>query len=236
MKKQIPNILTLCNLVSGCVAITMAFQGAFGWVVFWVIVATVFDFFDGFTARLLGVSSKMGVELDSLADVSSFGVAPATAVFVLLRDFTAYPAFVSDIQHILPYTAFLIPAFSAYRLAKFNLDDRQTVSFWGLPTPANALFWISYVYGIAPFSPTNANLFYGTIGFIILLSVLLVSEIPMFSLKTKTGKGWKSYFPQMALSVLMVVFVAIWGVMGIAVGIIAYIAISIFYPSTRYNR
>ncbi len=232
MKKQIPNLITLSNLFSGCIAITMAFQGKLGWVVFWVIAAAVFDFFDGFAARLLGVSSRIGVELDSLADIVSFGVAPAAAIFILLKDFTVFPDFVKGIQNLLPYFAFLIPAFSAYRLAKFNLDERQTSSFLGLPTPANALFWISYAYGVMPLSPYNEKLFYSTIGFIVVLSFLLVSEIPMFSFKIK-GRNWKNHIRQILLVAISVGFVAVWGIVGIAWGILAYIAISIFIPNIK---
>ena len=111
MKKHIPNAITMMNLFSGCIAIVMAFSGNLGAVVLWVLMAAVFDFFDGFAARLLGVSSKMGVELDSLADVVSFGVAPATATFILLRDFSAYPDFLLPLSNILPYAAFLLPVF-----------------------------------------------------------------------------------------------------------------------------
>lgn len=232
MKKQIPNLITLSNLFSGCIAITMAFQGELGWVVFWVITAAVFDFFDGFAARLLGVSSRMGVELDSLADIVSFGVAPAAAIFILLKDFTVFPDFVKGIQNLLPYFAFLIPAFSAYRLAKFNLDERQTTSFLGLPTPANALFWVSYAYGVMPLSLYNEKLFYSTIGFIVVLSFLLVSEIPMFSFKIK-GRNWKNHIRQILLMAISVGFVAVWGIVGIAWGILAYIAISIFIPNIK---
>lgn len=226
MKKQIPNIITLLNLASGCIAITMAFQGDFKSVVIWVIVAAVFDFFDGFAARLLGVSSKIGVELDSLADLVSFGTAPAMAVFILLRDFAAYPDFAISWNAFLPYSAFLIPAFSAYRLAKFNLDERQTTSFLGLPTPANALFWISYCYGLHVVSQTDTMVFYATLLFVVVMSLLLVSEIPMFSLKIKSFK-FNQIVKQLLLIVLMITFVSLWGIIGIAGGILAYIAISV---------
>jgi CDP-diacylglycerol--serine O-phosphatidyltransferase len=148
MKKHIPNAFTMMNLFSGCIALSMAFSGSFSGVVIWVLIAAVFDFFDGFAARLLGVSSPLGKELDSLADVVSFGVAPASAVFVLLRNFSVYPPCLTDLSLYLSFTAYLIPVFSALRLGKFNLDEKQTSSFLGLPTPANALFWISYCYGV----------------------------------------------------------------------------------------
>ena len=225
MKKQIPNIITLLNLFSGCIAIVMAFGGNFLSVVIFVTLAAVFDFFDGLAARALGVSSKIGVELDSLADVVSFGVAPAAAVFMLLKEFILFPDFLSPLQDYLPYLAFLIPVFSAYRLAKFNIDERQTTSFLGLPTPANGLFWITYVYGTHLLANTNGFYFYLTIGFIFVLSLLMISEIPMFSLKLKNLK-LKGNEKQLLLIVLMIAFVLLWGIIGVAWGILAYIAIS----------
>lgn len=227
MRKQIPNFITLANLFSGCIAITMAFQENFIGVVIWVIIAAIFDFFDGFAARMLGVSSKLGVELDSLADVVSFGVAPACALFVLLRERSAYPDLVMPLHTIIPYLAFMIAVFSAYRLAKFNIDDRQTSHFLGLPTPANALFWVSYCYGIRQLSIINENLFYSTLGFLVILSALMISETPLFSFKIKSLKI-RGNEKQFLLVVVMIAFVSLWGIIGIAWGILAYIAISIF--------
>lgn len=233
MKKQIPNIITLLNLFSGCIAIVMAFQGNFSAVVIWVILAATFDFFDGWAARLLGVSSKIGVELDSLADIVSFGVAPASAVFMLLRDFTLFPPFLFQLEPIIPYLAFLIPVFSAYRLAKFNIDDRQTTSFLGLPTPANGLFWVSYAYGTHLTAATNGFYFYLTVAFILVLSILMVSEIPMFSLKIKSLKI-RGNEKQLLLVVVIVAFVLLWGITGVAWGILAYIVVSI--ATMRKNK
>lgn len=226
MKKHIPNTITMLNLFSGCIAITMAFLGNFEGVLTWVIMAAVFDFFDGFAARLLHVSSLMGKELDSLADVVSFGIAPSAAVYVLLRDFTAYPDFLLSLSPYLPYSAFLIPVFSALRLAKFNLDERQTTHFIGMPTPANALFWISYCCGILAVPSFQNGLFYITLFFILALSLLMVSEIPMFSLKLKK-LSLKGNERQAILIVLMIVFVLLWEILGIATGILAYIALSV---------
>ena len=148
MRKQIPNIITLLNLFSGTIAITLAFNGNFLGVVIWVVIAAIFDFFDGMAARALKAYSPLGKELDSLADVVSFGVAPASALFILMKDSFIYPDALQSISHLIPYIAFLIPVFAAYRLAKFNIDTRQSHSFIGLPTPANGLFWISYCYAI----------------------------------------------------------------------------------------
>lgn len=226
MKKHIPNTITSLNLFSGSIAIVMAFEGAFIWVVFWVILAAIFDFFDGMAARLLSAYSNIGKELDSLADMVSFGVAPAVAVFILLRNYTLYPESLLLIQAYIPFIAFIIPVFSALRLAKFNIDERQTSSFIGLPTPANALFWISYVYGIQAFSLANNLALYVTIGLIIVLSLLMVSEIPMFSFKLSNLKVKGNEKP-LLLIILAIVFVSLWGIAGLALTVLAYITMSL---------
>ena len=149
MKKHIPNLITCLNVTSGTVAIYAAFHGHLYLAAWLVILAMVFDFFDGFAARLLHVKSEMGKELDSLADMVSFGVMPSVMAFFLIRDlgYSGGELFaVNSWQGALMYVPFLVPAFSAYRLAKFNLDVRQTHSFIGLPTPSNALFWVMLVF------------------------------------------------------------------------------------------
>lgn len=191
IKKHIPNAITCCNLFSGCVACVMAFRGDFHLAMTFIVVGAVFDFFDGMVARLLGVSSPMGVQIDSLADDITFGIAPATIVFSFMQHKLLYPAYLSDVLSVLPYAAFLIAVFSAYRLAKFNIDTRQASTFIGLPTPANALFWSSLIAGGGEWlNSLNAGwlLLLALIG---LFSYFLVSEIPMFSLKFKNF-SWKS--------------------------------------------
>ena len=138
--RNIPNTLTCGNLVSGCIATVMALGGDARYALIWIIIGAVFDFFDGMSARLFGVSSPIGKELDSLADDVTFGVAPSAIVFAQLS-VMEYPTVLASVEPYIPYCAFLIAAFSALRLAKFNLDTRQTTSFIGMPTPANALFW-----------------------------------------------------------------------------------------------
>ena len=144
MKKHIPNALTCCNLISGCISTCFAFFHSPELALVWIIIGAVFDFFDGMIARLLNVSSPIGKELDSLADDITFGVAPSTIIFsqLLVMDFPSVPEFAVS---YLPFIAYIMAAFSALRLAKFNLDERQTMGFIGLPTPANALFWGSLV-------------------------------------------------------------------------------------------
>lgn len=182
--KQIPNSITCCNLICGCMATGAAFHGNYGWAVLMILAGAVFDFFDGMSARLLGVSSPIGKELDSLADVVTFGVAPSAMLFHLFTE-VAYPDFLLPLRRFVPYTAFLMAAFSALRLAKFNLDERQTASFIGLPTPANALFWSSLIVG--EYSFLLSEKFNAALLFLVMLlfCFLLVAEIPLFALKFK---------------------------------------------------
>ena len=191
IKKHIPNTITCCNLFSGCVACVMAFRCNFELAMAFIVLGAVFDFFDGMVARLLHVSSPMGVQIDSLADDITFGIAPATIVFSYMQNRLLYPAYLEDIVWLLPYAAFLIAVFSAYRLAKFNIDTRQTNTFIGLPTPANALFWSSLITGGGAWlNDLNAG-WVLLLGLIALFSYFLVSEIPMFSLKFK-NLSWRS--------------------------------------------
>lgn len=184
IKKHIPNSITCCNLFSGCIACTMAFEGYFVWALAFIVLGAVFDFFDGMAARLLGVVSPMGLQMDSLADDITFGLTPAVMVFTYMQQITGSlePLFVST---ILPYSAFLIAVFSALRLAKFNIDKRQTTSFMGLPTPANALFWASLVAGAGDWIATLNYGWFLVLALILLSSFLLICDIPMFSMKFK---------------------------------------------------
>ena len=186
--RHIPNTVTCLNLFSGCIACVMAFNNLYEWAFIFIILSAIFDFFDGMLARLLHAYSNIGKDLDSLADDVSFGVAPSMMVFSLLSEI--YPATGLSLEMCLPYTAFLIAVFSALRLAKFNNDSRQTTSFVGLPVPANALFWASLVTGGHDVLLSHPSLAACIIPAVCLFSWLLVSEIPMFSLKFKNLK-WK---------------------------------------------
>ena len=184
IKKHIPNAITCCNLFSGCISCTMAVEGEFVWALAFIVLGAVFDFFDGMAARLLRVSSPMGVEMDSLADDVTFGCAPALMIFSFFKQLPL-PAYLEPVASYLPYTAFFIAVFSALRLAKFNIDTRQTTSFIGLPTPANALFWASLIAGGGEWLKGLNYGWFLVLGLIALMSYLLVSEIRMFSLKFK---------------------------------------------------
>ena len=177
--KHIPNTITSLNLFSGSVGVVMAFQANYQIALACMLLAAVFDFCDGLSARALHAYSSIGKELDSLADVVSFGFLPATMVYQLLT--------VASDNAYLPFVAYIITVFSALRLAKFNVDERQTSSFIGLATPANAIFWAGLVASYHPYAEVYP---YAVIILILLMSFLLVAEIPFFSLKFKNLK-WK---------------------------------------------
>lgn len=185
--RNIPNTITSCNLICGCIATVCALDGQPTWALAWIVMGAVLDFFDGMSARLLHVSSPIGKELDSLADDITFGVAPATMVFneLYIMD---YPAGLEPLRDWLPYAAYIMAAFSALRLAKFNLDERQTTSFIGLPTPANALFWGSLIVGASNFLESTQYMLFVVLGMVALSSWLLIAELPMFALKFKQWK------------------------------------------------
>lgn len=233
IKRHIPNILTCCNLICGCLATGMAFHasgsghvGDFQFAFVLIILGAIFDFFDGFAARLLHVSSAIGKELDSLADDITFGFAPATIVFALLvktAPVHGWDAFA--------LVAFLIAAFSALRLAKFNLDERQSMGFIGLPTPANALFWgalsLSLCNNEAWVERHQMAVFVAILVGIALSCWLLVSEVPMFALKFKhyNWKGNEIRYTFLQLSVLLLLLL---GWAGFSAVIILYVIVSVF--------
>jgi len=176
IKKNIPNFITAANLFTGAVGVYFASQFEFEWVAFCIVLAAVFDFLDGMLARLLKVHSEIGKQLDSLADMVTFGFLPSYVLFQFLQ---------MDDAGILSFTAFFIAVFSAFRLAKFNIDTRQSEEFIGLPTPANALF-IGFLYYLRDIEILD---FLFEIPALLIISVvfslLLVAEIPMIALKFK---------------------------------------------------
>lgn len=223
--RNIPNTITSCNLFCGCIASYWAFQGNYKLALLFIILGAVFDFFDGMTARLLHVSSPIGKELDSLADDVTFGLAPAAIVFSLFKE-VHYPAFLAPIADIMPYVAFLIAVFSALRLAKFNLDERQTSSFIGMPTPANALFWGSLTVGANDFlTSTSFNAIYLLI-LVIIMSLLLVAELPMFSLKFK-NLSWQQNKVSYIFLIVSIPLLIIFQLSGFAAVILWYIVLSV---------
>ena len=225
IKKHIPNTITCCNLLSGCVAAVYAFEGVYPLAFAFIIAGAVFDFFDGLSARALKVSSPIGKELDSLADVITFGFAPATMVFSWLRECAdAYLDML--VAFAMPFAAFLLVAFSALRLAKFNVDERQTSSFVGLPTPANALFWGALVIGSHDAIVEQPYGWVLVLGLVLLFSWLLVAEIPMFSLKFKNF-SWESNRIVYIFLLVSLALLIVWGLNGLSAVIGWYIILSI---------
>lgn len=223
--RHIPNTVTCLNLFSGCVACVLALQGNYEGALLCMVLSAVFDFFDGMLARLLDAHSVIGKDIDSLADDISFGMAPATVLFSFLKEMH-YPACLDMLQPFLPYAAFLIAVFSALRLAKFNNDTRQTTSFIGLPVPANALFWGALVVGGREWLLAEwCNPLY-LVALICLSSYLLVSEIPMFSLKFKNLSWADNKLPFTFL--LVCIPLLLWGgISGLAAIIVWYIFLSV---------
>lgn len=231
LKKNIPNAITCGNLLCGCLAVVSAFNGNLVWSAYLVGVAAILDFFDGFAARLLNVHSEIGKQLDSLADLVTFGLVPGVVMFLLLSDAAAIDYIgklndssfqgIIEFPHWLAFFAFSITIFSAIRLAKFNIDIRQTDSFIGVPTPAGAILICSLPL-IKFFQPHIGNFnilpiienFWFLLGLTILLSYLLVAELPLFALKFKNF-GWadnKIRYSFLMLSILLLLvfqFIAI---------------------------
>ena len=238
---NLPNTLTCCNLISGCVATTVAILSPFTrnmeMALLFIIIGALFDFCDGLSARLTHVSSPVGKELDSLADVVTFGVAPSAMVFSMLQEtFNRYLSLHSYTDNmgagmlsVIPMLAFVMAAFSALRLAKFNLDTRQTTSFIGLPTPANALFWASIVVGFG-----SDIVGYGIKAIVVTLLMvavscwLLISEIPMFALKFKHYK-WKGNEVKYIFIVLALALIALLCEKAFAPVIALYVLMSVIY-------
>lgn len=218
MRKHIPNIITCCNLICGCIATAAAFHHSFQTAFIFILLGAVFDFFDGMIARALSVSGRMGVELDSLADVVTFGVAPSAMIFVLFS-YVCYPELLYNKFwfNVMPFTAFLMAAFSALRLAKFNIDERQHTTFIGMPTPANAIFWAAVISSSESYltSPMfNAPFL---LAFEVLFCWLLVCEIPMFSLKFQ-NKSWADNKQKYIFLILCGIILAFSAIVGISDG------------------
>ncbi len=194
LRQHIPNIITALNLLSGCLAIVMAFEYQFNAAILFLIAGALFDFMDGMAARALDVYSDIGKELDSLADIISFGAAPAFIIHNYYRELSDADNFSAIFTEgeteilIMMLLPFLIAVMSGFRLAKFNIDPRQKDHFIGLPTPANALFFVSLIWLSSRYEFINDLLFSPPwlIALLILIfSFLLVAEFPMFSLKFK---------------------------------------------------
>ncbi|MCA0349703.1 MAG: CDP-alcohol phosphatidyltransferase family protein [Bacteroidetes bacterium] len=225
IKAQIPNMFTMLNLFSGCVALVFVAEFNFELAFYFVCLGIFFDFFDGFFARKFDVAGPLGVQLDSLADMVTSGVVPGFVMFQMMRDNDSFGAL-----SLFPYFGFVITLGACYRLAKFNIDTRQSESFIGLPTPANALFFGSLPLVNASFFDENFN------GVVfnnwILIAMCLLSfyvmnaEIPLFSLKIKNFSLAK-YKLQIFFLILSIVLLFIFHVLAVPMIILLYVLLSV---------
>ncbi len=238
IRNHIPNFITLLNLFCGCLAIVAVFKSDLVIASYLIFAGAVFDYLDGTAAKLLKAKTDIGKELDSLADVVTFGVVPALIGFQLLNKYALNtPLFVN--YGFLIYIPFLIALLSAVRLAKFNIDDRQTISFLGLPTPANAIFWASAPLIIHYTEHTMgsfylpaifiADLFknpYFVLSLSIIMSILLVVELPLFSFKFNDFT-WKNNKTRMLFLITALLLLLLFNVAALPIIIVLYIVCSI---------
>ncbi len=232
MKKQIPNLFTALNMFFGILALIEVFHGNISNAAFLLLFSLTFDFLDGFLARMLNARSEVGKQLDSLADLISFGLVPGAVMFALI-ELTKVRFDVRDVN-ILPYFGYLITIFTAFRLAKFNTDKRQESSFLGLPSPANAIFILSFglmdIYFFSDsvlFSKLTTKVW-----FLLILTLvsctLLVANLPLLALKFKANDAYKNR-PQMAIILLSVILIIAIKITAIPFIIMVYILISQLY-------
>lgn len=230
LKRHIPNTITCCNLISGCFSVLFSFSDMPVAAAVMIFVAGLFDFFDGFTARLLDAHSSIGGDLDSLSDVVSFGVAPGFIMYHLLCEGMVEPIWPVGGVSLFACFAFLLPVFSAVRLAKFNVDDRQTTSFIGLPTPPMAIFmaslslafWQLGILGQPVLHP------YLGLGIVLLFSFMMVCNRPFFSFKMKKV-SWRGNEVRWIFLILAVAGFAMFRFVALPFILLAYILMSLLF-------
>ncbi|MFT5858061.1 MAG: CDP-diacylglycerol--serine O-phosphatidyltransferase [Flavobacteriaceae bacterium] len=267
---NLPNLFTAANLISGCLAILLAVSGRIDLAPFAIFAGAFFDFLDGFLARKLHVSSEMGKQLDSLADMVTFGVAPGVIMMAVILNsqfllelrmadlfivhewsggFNSLAAWLNGVidgrsTYYLPFVGLIIPFFSLFRLAKFNLDTRQAESFIGVPTPASTIFFMSFPLAMVYMPPSGSTMTamyevvfnpYVLSGLILAMSLLLVSEVPLFSLKVK-GFGWKENgvrYPFLLISLGLIIVFKAWS---LALIVFLYLILSLIENSIRKKQ
>ena len=239
IQKHIPNAITLLNLFCGCIAVVFVLNNDFEMAFYWVSLGIFLDFFDGFFARLFQVSSPLGLQLDSLADMVTSGVVPGIVMYQLMGSSSSFPQWGWAMEPW-PFLGFLITLGSCYRLANFNIDTRQTDSFIGLPTPANALFILSLPL-VLQYSDSMLVLELLTnpwvLVLITLLSVyLLNAEIPLFSLKIKKF-SWKGNALQIGFLISSLLLLVFFQYAGIPLVIVFYVLLSVGHNAvSKMNR
>lgn len=237
MKKHLPNLITLLNLLCGSLGIVFIFKGAYEIAVFLVFAGLLFDFMDGFVARLLKVSSELGAQLDSLSDLVSFGLFPTLLVFDLLSSKSCEDNCTGLLRsEFIPYLAFIMVLASAYRLAKFNVDTEQSYHFKGIPTPINALLICSLPFMIDHkiLGPYLANPKV-IIGLVLVQSYLLVADRPFLALKFK-DYSFKSNWNKYMLLLLSIISIVFFTSIAIPIIYVFYILLSLFTIPAEVDR
>ena len=230
LKQHIPNAITCGNLVSGCLSILFLTQNMPIKAALMIFIAGLFDFLDGFSARLLHVHSPIGADLDSLSDVVSFGVAPGFILYYLMRHAHELPILTLFNINMLPCLAFLLPVFSAIRLAKFNIDDTQKTSFWGLPAPGMAIFIASLPLALAQMGhlKDGALGYWACLVIALIFSFMMVSHLRFFSFKMKSVK-WKGNEVRWIFLIIAVVGFLAFRFVALPFVMVLYILLSIFF-------
>ncbi|MCO7723077.1 CDP-alcohol phosphatidyltransferase family protein [Myroides odoratimimus] len=241
MKKHIPNAITLLNLLSGLIALVYAFDDNIHMAFLWVCIGIFFDYWDGFVARILNVKSEMGLQLDSLADMVTSGVVPGLVVYKMLANIQENQEIYNLTPEtyymgVVPYLGFIITLGAAYRLAKFNIDTRQTDSFIGLPTPGNALFILSIPMIISTTKSEEIISLLSNPYLLVVISILsaiiMNAELPLFSLKIKPN-DLGAYKLQIGFMLLSLVLLATLLYLAIPIIILVYILLSIIMNMTK---
>lgn len=233
MKRHIPNLITLLNLACGTAAIVLTLEGQWRWAVYLVLAAALLDFLDGFVARLLKAYSETGKQLDSLADMVSFGVLPAVFIYTLFKNLFLNQVedlgkFYEYLQWVVLVSILLVPAFSAIRLARFNTEDDQGEFFHGLPTPAHALFWTGIFWQMmvsGSLFGTPLNLFFMW-AIMLIMAFHMILPIPMYSLKFEHFRLRGNLIRYFLLFFSLVILIMVgWG--GLSLVILLYILLSL---------
>jgi CDP-diacylglycerol--serine O-phosphatidyltransferase len=243
IKKHIPNTITLLNLLAGLLALIHAFNGNYNEAFSLVCLGIFFDYWDGFFARIWKVQSPIGLQLDSLADMVTSGVVPGLVMYKMLADIQENQSQYNLTEEtyymgVVPYLGFLITLASCYRLAKFNVDTRQTDSFIGLPTPANALLIMSIpmiqFHSEFEWLVDFLSNPYVLVGVTVLSSYLLNAEIPLFSLKVKSF-SWEKYKMQVVFLIISLILIVLLEFIAIPIIILLYVILSVV-NNTMYKK
>ena len=230
LKKHIPNALTCGNLLSGCFSILFIASGMPIKAALMIIVAGLFDFLDGFAARLLKAHSPIGADLDSLSDVVSFGVAPGMIMCYMMNNALDLPRITLDGIDLMPCLAFLLPIFAAIRLARFNIDETQHIAFRGIPAPAMAIFVASLplALGQAGHLTDGALGFWACLGITLLLSFMMVSNMRCFSFKMKS-LTWKGNEVRWVFLAVAIVGFVVFRWLALPFIMVLYVLLSVFF-------